>query len=119
MKGKEKIHIGKVENIPDGVFTILNLKKYSVGVIRIEEDFKAYLNVCPHAGAPICQGEVSRLVVSDQPFLSYDDSEIKVVRCPWHNYEYDLSTGQGILSDAGKLISIATEEINGELFLLI
>ncbi len=119
MRGERRINAGKVSDLTTEHFTIITADNISVGIILTENGVKAFLNVCPHAGAPICQGEVTNLVISNQPYHSQDNSEVKIIKCPWHKYEYDLITGNGIIPDSGKLISIDTEEINGELFLLI
>lgn len=47
------------------------------------EEVHAYRNVCPHQYGPVTQG----LVHSD------GEDGMKIT-CPWHGWEYDLSTGE-------------------------
>jgi nitrite reductase/ring-hydroxylating ferredoxin subunit len=39
--------------------------------------------ICPHQGGPLAEGTV----------------ESGVVTCPWHGWQFDLSTGQSLLSN--------------------
>ncbi len=48
-------------------------------------------NRCPHHGAPLCLGRVSRRIESADG--RYTLGERLVVRCPWHGWEYDLADG--------------------------
>ena len=66
-----------------------------MGILREPSgDFKAIMNVCPHYGAPICQGEVSGTMLPSDPGELVYGMEDKIVRCPWHNYEFSLETGE-------------------------
>ncbi|MFN0154440.1 MAG: Rieske (2Fe-2S) protein [Gaiella sp.] len=48
-------------------------------------------NRCPHSGAPLCLGRVSRRVEGSPG--RYLLGERTIVRCPWHGWEYDLEDG--------------------------
>ena len=42
---------------------------------------RVFSGVCPHAGGPLGEGRLAR------------EGGEPVIRCPWHGYAYDLSTG--------------------------
>jgi nitrite reductase/ring-hydroxylating ferredoxin subunit len=65
-----------------------------VGVVWDRERGTAYAirNRCPHHGAPLCLGRV-RDRVSGLPG-DYLLTGERVLRCPWHGWEFDLESGQ-------------------------
>ncbi|MDQ3865969.1 MAG: Rieske (2Fe-2S) protein [Actinomycetota bacterium] len=69
-----------------------------LGVLR-DEDGQLYAvrNRCPHHGAPLCRGRIREREVG-APGL-YEPSGKRVLRCPWHGWEFDLETGR-CLDDA-------------------
>jgi nitrite reductase (NADH) small subunit len=50
-----------------------------------------FRNRCPHHGGPLCLGSV-RERIAGRPG-SYELVGERVLRCPWHGWEFDLSTG--------------------------
>jgi nitrite reductase/ring-hydroxylating ferredoxin subunit len=48
-------------------------------------------NRCPHHGGPLCLGTVRERVVG-APGV-YELAGRRVLRCPWHGWEFDLETG--------------------------
>jgi nitrite reductase/ring-hydroxylating ferredoxin subunit len=71
----------------------------TVGVFRFGGRLYAYENVCAHQGGPACQGRiVSRVrerLDAQQRSLGtvFDESTMHIV-CPWHGFEYDVTTGR-------------------------
>jgi 3-phenylpropionate/trans-cinnamate dioxygenase ferredoxin subunit len=48
-------------------------------------------NRCPHHGAPLCFGSVRDRVAG--PPGRYELEGTRVLRCPWHGWEFDLESG--------------------------
>jgi NAD(P)H-dependent nitrite reductase small subunit len=72
--------VGKVDDIPSGTAVAVQAGRRTIAVFRIGDEFFAVNNVCPHKGASLCEGE---LVVED-----------KIVRCPWHHWNWQLDDGR-------------------------
>ena len=53
----------------------------------------ALRNRCPHHGGPLCLGSVKAREAGGLPGR-YELSTQRVLRCPWHGWEFDLKTGQ-------------------------
>jgi nitrite reductase/ring-hydroxylating ferredoxin subunit len=54
--------------------------------------FTAVPNVCPHQGAPLSEGRVERIWTAADGHV-HETLERLAVVCPWHNFEFDLTTG--------------------------
>jgi NAD(P)H-dependent nitrite reductase small subunit len=71
--------VGKVDEIPDGTGIAVQAGRRTIAVFRIGGAFFAIHNTCPHKGASLVEGRV----VCDR----------KVVRCPWHHWNWSLESG--------------------------
>lgn len=108
-------YVGEIEKFNNEEFTILNIDGKSIGIICVNEQFIAYLNVCPHAGAPVCMGKISKMITGDTTDIQY--SEKMVLKCPWHGWEFDLLTGISIVKGGGRLVKIPILVKNSKVYL--
>jgi nitrite reductase/ring-hydroxylating ferredoxin subunit len=71
----------------------------TLGVFRFGGRLYAYENRCAHQGGPACQGRIVSRVrerLDDgrrSRGLVFDDDTMHIV-CPWHGFEYDVTTGR-------------------------
>jgi nitrite reductase/ring-hydroxylating ferredoxin subunit len=65
-----------------------------IGVFRVEQDFYAIRNRCPHQGGPLCLGRIQPRLVSDTPGVIEVADGPPLVVCPWHGWRYDARTGE-------------------------
>jgi 3-phenylpropionate/trans-cinnamate dioxygenase ferredoxin subunit len=79
---------------------IVDVDGHSIGVFNVEGKLFALLNRCPHQGAALCQGTVTRVLEADQPGAYRYDAERPLLQCPWHSWEFDLRTGQSYFDPA-------------------
>lgn len=87
--------IGTVSEIQPGDKKIVEIGGRSIGVYNVNGVFHAILNRCPHQGGPLCQGRTTGFLIADQPGGTYEYTRKgEIVRCPWHGWEYDITTGQ-------------------------
>ena len=64
-----------------------------------DQSFTAVPNVCPHQGARLSDGRVERIWTAGAG-RAHERLERFAVVCPWHNFEFDLSTGCRPYADA-------------------
>ncbi len=76
------IRVAAVSEIPPGTGKELTAADRVVALYNVGGQFHALDGVCPHAGGPLGQGTL-------------DDD---VVTCPWHGWQFDVTTGQHCLN---------------------
>jgi nitrite reductase/ring-hydroxylating ferredoxin subunit len=84
----------RTEELPPGERKIVTANGRSVGVFNVGGRYYALRNRCPHRAAPLCLGRVRGLVVSDGPYGVRLEREGEIIACPWHGWEFDITTGR-------------------------
>lgn len=88
-----------VEEIPDGERITIELEGKEISVFNVEGEYYAYLNWCAHQGGPACEGVISGTMENDFDKDDLEDNfewcrEGEILNCPWHAWEYDITTGE-------------------------
>jgi len=115
-----EIAIGKVAAFPDPGRKVVEVDGVAVGVFRHNGAFTAFENVCPHMGGPVCQGKiiarVEERVREDKTSLglSFSRTQSNIV-CPWHGYEFDITTGQHQGNPRLRLRPVAIKVVDDDL----
>jgi nitrite reductase/ring-hydroxylating ferredoxin subunit len=89
-----KYVVGTVEEIAPGQRKIVEIAGRSIGVFNVGGSFYALRNTCPHQGGPLCQGQVTGLLMARVPGEFSYTRRGEILRCPWHGWEFDIKTGQ-------------------------
>lgn len=109
VKRGKNIVVCPANEISDGERRIVKADGISIGVYNIGGKFYAIKNVCPHAGAPLCEGHIQTThrpgaVGEFEPAL-----EGRVLRCPWHGWEFDIVTGKGLYDRNSRVATYKVE----------
>jgi 3-phenylpropionate/trans-cinnamate dioxygenase ferredoxin subunit len=86
--------VATTDEIGPGQRRIVEVEGRSIGVFNVGGRYYALRNTCPHAGAPLCEGTLSGLVTSGAPGEYGYEREGEILRCPWHGWEFDVTTGR-------------------------
>ena len=105
----ERFDVGKVEDFPIGKFRIVQCEGRQIGIIRMD-----------NKGAPVCKGIVGGTwppsAVGELGF----ERDGYVLTCPWHGFEFDLSTGAELFQERPmRLRKYRTAIEGGSVFLLL
>jgi nitrite reductase/ring-hydroxylating ferredoxin subunit len=76
------VKVAAVSEIPDGEMKIVCDGR--IVVANVKGRFHAFGNICPHAEGPLGEGFLDGLTVE----------------CPWHNGQWDITTGKGLTAFA-------------------
>jgi nitrite reductase (NADH) small subunit len=92
----------------------------SIGVFNIEGQFFAVKNVCPHLGSPLCQGSIHATHAPSDVFSFQPDLKGRVLRCPWHGWEFDIVTGKALYDRNSRVANYVCEvDESGDVVVLI
>ncbi len=76
------IKVAKVNEVPPGTIREFQANGKVIALSNIEGKFYAIDNTCLHRGGPLGAGAL----------------EGEVVTCPWHGWEYKVSTGEAVFN---------------------
>ncbi len=89
--------VARAAEIPPGGMVLVPLGRRGVGVYNVRGAFHALSNLCPHAGGPVCRGDVTGTTVAGgAPYAQEWVRDGEILRCPWHAWEIDITTGRTI-----------------------
>lgn len=94
-----EIDVGPTTAFADPGRKLIESDGVEIGIFKLNGEFFAYENVCPHMGGPACQGKiiakVEEAIADDRTCKGMEFSKIKInVVCPWHGFEFDIRTGR-------------------------
>src|SRR5471030_76913 len=86
-----------VAELPPGGRYFTSVKGHGVGVFNVNGELYAIQNRCPHQGAPLCIGALTGVLEARGPGFDFEWSrDGELIRCPWHGWEFELSSGRSL-----------------------
>ena len=92
------LDVGAADEFEPDRFRIFEHDGLSFGVVHSTSGWYAVRNRCPHMLAPIGRGTLTGTMVPAGPDEMRWGMEGRVLRCPWHGWEYDLETGRSLFA---------------------
>lgn len=99
----EWVRVASVDDIPPGTGQELTAADRVVALFHVDGDFYALDGICPHAGGPLGEGTLNGTVVT----------------CPWHGWQFDVSSGRHRLNPNLCHTSFAVKVEDGEVYVQI
>jgi len=87
----------KKAEVPPGTIRELQIDGKTVALANVDGKYFAIENTCLHRGGPLGQGVL----------------EGKTVTCPWHGWDYDVTSGKTVMNPAVG-VSCYKVEVRGE-----
>lgn len=100
---RTKYEVATVAELPPGARKIVTAGRFSVGVFNVNGTYRAVLNICPHALAPVCKGAVRGTTLPSKPNEYEWGREGEILACPWHGWEFNLHDGKSLHDPSCKL----------------
>jgi nitrite reductase (NADH) small subunit len=110
---RKLVRAGELADFPPGSHRIVELRGVGIGIFNLDGELYALRNECPHAGAPICRGKVGGTLLPSDPGTLTFGLEGRVLRCPWHGLEIDITTGRPLLKSMRQRVRTYPVEVDG------
>ena len=95
----EFVTVAQVSDIPDGEGYPIDIAGVPVAIFRVEGQYYAIADSCPHQGAPLCDGTVSG----------------RSVACTWHGWRFDLASGKRLDASRGQIATYPVQQVGEEI----
>jgi nitrite reductase/ring-hydroxylating ferredoxin subunit len=99
----EVIRVASLDDVPPGSAKELTAGGRIVALYNVDGELYALDGVCPHAGGPLGQGNLDGCVVT----------------CPWHGWQFDVTTGENCLNSNMQHPRFVVKVENGDVFVEI
>ena len=113
---RERHEVATVDEIPPGGRKIVRVRGREVGVFNLGGRFYALKNVCVHQGARVCLGKVTGTTLPSKVYEFEYGKEGQILRCPWHGWEYDITTGRSLFDPSVKVVSYPVVVEDGRVY---
>ncbi len=94
------VRAAKTSELTPGSIREVQVDGKTVALANVGGSFYAVNNTCLHRGGPLGQGPL----------------EGKIVTCPWHGWQYDVTTGKTTMNPNVGVACYATEVRGDEVF---
>lgn len=94
------VRVAAVDECPPGEVLELVADGRIVALFNVDGRFHALDGVCPHQGGPLGKGRLAGCTVT----------------CPWHGWQYDVRTGQHLVSRSVLQPRFAVDVREGQIF---
>ena len=118
-----EIHVAEAGDVPEGGHKLVDAGGREVGIYRHKGQLYAFQNLCPHQGGPACEGlfmpRVTEIIDAEKRYLGQDfDRDRMQIVCPWHGWEFDVTTGQAAGDRTVSLIAVKVIEKQGKIYVV-
>lgn len=83
----EFVRIAGTADVKPGQAIVVEAAGKTLALFNVDGAFHAIDNTCVHRGGPLGEGDV----------------EGKVVSCPWHGWQFDVTTGECLKNPSAKV----------------
>ena len=108
----------RVEELPPGKHRIVQSPKgRSIAVFNVRGSYPAIGTICPHQGGPLglapATGTTRACLNDEGQFVPEWISEGQIVRCGWHLYEFDVTSGRALADEALRVATYPVKVVSG------
>ncbi len=92
------VKVASTADVAPGTAKCVEAGGKQIALFNVEGAFHAIDNLCLHRGGPLAEGEI----------------EGTLVTCPWHAWQYDVTTGKNVLDDDEAVATYAVKVEGGD-----
>ncbi|WP_080430757.1 MULTISPECIES: Rieske (2Fe-2S) protein [Burkholderia cepacia complex] len=119
-----EIFVAPSDEIHEGQRQLVTHNDRQICVMRVQGQLRAYLNVCPHQGGPVCDGllihKVEEVIDERRCYrgMRFNPDTLHVV-CPWHGWEFNAITGANAGDESVTLKQFEVTERDGNVYVVL
>lgn len=96
--GRTRHEVCPVGELPAGHRRLFSHGKRRIVVVGLPGgEYRALSDICPHHGASLAAGTLERMWQAGPDCRHVQDDTRWVLVCPFHNFEFDVRTGQPVV----------------------
>lgn len=95
---KKQFNIGAAD-YDLGERRVVEIEGKRIGVFNVDGDYYALHDRCPHMAGSLCGGPVTGTSLESEPGTFIYGREGELVRCGWHGWEFEISTGKCLVDE--------------------
>jgi nitrite reductase/ring-hydroxylating ferredoxin subunit len=105
--------------LPPGTHKVITVRRREIVVTNDRGTPYALFNRCPHQQAPLASGRITGTSEPSPVGTFVFDPEHRVLRCPWHHYEFELTSGRCLADPARLRVARYDVEEEGENYVVL
>lgn len=106
-------------DLAEGDRAIVEARGRDVAVFRVNDEFYAVGDHCPHMGGPCAEGRLTGLFAADESGELAYSRDNEILCCAWHGWEFDVTTGEHLGGTKKRLLTYDTTVRNGDLYVVV
>ena len=83
MNAETEVRVAGTDDVPAGSGIEVAVDGRVIALFNVDGKYYALDGMCPHSGGPLGQGQLNGCIVT----------------CPWHGWQFDVTTGVHSLTD--------------------
>lgn len=91
------VRVASTAEVKPGQALVVEVNGKTLALFNVDGAFHAIDNTCVHRGGPLGEGDVHG----------------KVVACPWHGWQFDVTTGECVKNPSAK-VEVYQVKVEGE-----
>jgi len=97
------VQVARATDVAPGTGMVVNVNGRALALFNVAGTFYALDNTCLHRGGPVGEG----------------DLEDTIVTCPWHGFQYDVTTGRNVFDPEVGLETFDVRVSNGDVLIRV
>jgi nitrite reductase/ring-hydroxylating ferredoxin subunit len=105
--------VARTSDIPSEGRKIVRVEGREIGIFNVDGHYYVLKNAFPHQGARVCLGKIVGTTLPGSVYEFVYGKEGRILRCPWHSWEYDVTSGTSVFDPKVKVITYPVEVADG------
>lgn len=98
-----RVRVAAIGEVPPGEGRVVDVNGFMLALFNVDGRYYAIDNTCPHRDGPLGDGDVDGTIV----------------RCPWHGWRWDVTTGANVNNPAVKVACFDVLVEGNEIFVAL